>query len=49
MTAAGGRMKKKVQAGIDAVAAGIGRVVFADARVERPVSRALAGEGTVVG
>ncbi|HMM43792.1 MAG TPA: [LysW]-aminoadipate kinase, partial [Thermomicrobiales bacterium] len=49
MAAAGGRMKKKVQAGIDAVAAGIGRVVFADARVERPVSRALAGEGTVVG
>lgn len=48
MTAAGGRMKKKVQAGIDAVEAGIGRVVFADARVERPVSRALAGEGTVV-
>jgi len=48
MTAAGGRMKKKVQAGIDAVAAGIGRVVFADARVERPEIRALAGEGTVV-
>lgn len=48
MTAAGGRMKKKVQAGIDAVAAGIGRVVFADARIDQPVSRALAGEGTVV-
>lgn len=48
MTAAGGRMKKKVQAGIDAVHAGIARVVFADARNERPVSRALAGEGTVV-
>ena len=48
MTAAGGRMIKKVQAGIDAVAAGIGRVVFADARIDQPVSRALAGEGTVV-
>ena len=48
MTAAGGRMKKKVQAGIDAVEAGIGRVVFADARAERPVRRALAGEGTVL-
>ncbi|HUY99368.1 MAG TPA: [LysW]-aminoadipate kinase [Thermomicrobiaceae bacterium] len=48
MAAAGGRMKKKVQAGIDAVEAGIGRVVFADARVERPVRRALAGEGTVL-
>jgi acetylglutamate/LysW-gamma-L-alpha-aminoadipate kinase len=48
MTAAGGRMKKKVQAGVDAVRAGIGKVVFADARVERPISSALAGEGTVV-
>jgi len=48
MTAAGGRMKKKVQAGCDAVEAGIGKVVFADARVERPISRALAGEGTVL-
>lgn len=48
MTAAAGRMKKKVQAGIDAVNAGIPTVVFADARIERPISRALAGEGTVV-
>jgi acetylglutamate/LysW-gamma-L-alpha-aminoadipate kinase len=48
MTAAGGRMKKKVQAGCDAVMAGIGQVVFADARAERPISRALAGEGTVL-
>ena len=28
--------------------AGIGRVVFANARVEHPVQRALAGEGTVL-
>lgn len=48
MEAAGGRMKKKVQAGVDAVAAGIGRVIFADARVPQPLRRALAGEGTVV-
>lgn len=48
MTAAEGRMKKKVQAGCDAVKAGIGRVIFADARVDQPVTRALAGEGTVV-
>ena len=46
--AAGGRMKKKVEAGVGAVRAGIGTVVFADARVEQPVSRALAGEGTVL-
>ena len=48
MTAAGGRMKKKVQAGCDAVTAGIGQVVFADARAEQPISRALAGQGTVL-
>jgi acetylglutamate/LysW-gamma-L-alpha-aminoadipate kinase len=48
LAAAGGRMKKKVQAGIDAVRAGIPLVVFGDARAERPVSRALAGEGTLV-
>jgi acetylglutamate/LysW-gamma-L-alpha-aminoadipate kinase len=38
----------KVEAAITAVERGVGRVVFADARVERPVHRALAGEGTVV-
>jgi acetylglutamate/LysW-gamma-L-alpha-aminoadipate kinase len=48
MTAAGGRMKKKVQAGCDAVNAGIGRVVFADAAAAQPIRQALAGEGTVV-
>ncbi|HET7034308.1 MAG TPA: [LysW]-aminoadipate kinase [Thermomicrobiaceae bacterium] len=48
MEAAGGRMKKKVRAGVDAVAAGIGRVVFADARVGAPIGAALAGAGTVV-
>ena len=46
--AAGGRMKKKVEAGVGAVRAGIGTVVFADATVEQPVSRALAGKGTVL-
>lgn len=48
MDAAAGRFKKKVQAGIDAVRAGIPTVVFADARVASPITRALAGEGTVV-
>lgn len=48
LQAAGGRMKKKVQAGVDAVRAGIPTVVFADARIERPISAALAGGGTVV-
>lgn len=48
MTAAQGRMKKKVEAGCKAVQAGIGRVVFADARVPQPIQRALAGVGTVL-
>jgi len=43
------RMKKKVLGAAEALAAGIGRVVFADGRVERPVQRALEGEGTVIG
>lgn len=43
-----GRMKKKVQAARDAVERGVGRVIFADARVERPLGRALAGAGTTI-
>ena len=48
MNAAAGRMKKKVQAGVGAVEAGIPRVIFGDARRARPVSQALAGNGTAV-
>jgi [amino group carrier protein]-L-2-aminoadipate 6-kinase len=48
MNSAAGRMKKKVQAGCDAVNAGIGKVVFADANTEQPVSSALAGKGTML-
>ena len=43
-----GRMKKKVQAAQDAVERGVGRVVFADARIERPIARALEGAGTTI-
>lgn len=49
MGAAEDRMKKKVLGAQEALAQGIGRVVFADGRVEQPVRRALAGEGTVIG
>ncbi len=49
LAAAEGRMVVKVESAIKAVERGVGRVVFADARVEQPVTRALAGEGTVVG
>jgi len=43
-----GRMKKKVLGAAEAVHGGVGRVVFADARVSEPLARALSGEGTVI-
>ncbi len=43
-----GRMQKKVLGAAEAVRAGVGRVVLGDARRDRPIRRALAGEGTVV-
>ena len=47
LAVAGGRMKKKVRAGIDAINAGIPRVVFGNANVERPITAAMSGCGTV--
>lgn len=43
-----GRMKRKVLAAAEAVHAGVGRVIFADGRVDTPLERALAGHGTVI-
>jgi acetylglutamate/LysW-gamma-L-alpha-aminoadipate kinase len=43
-----GRMKKKVMGAAEAVQQGIGRVIFADARVPQPVRSALSGKGTVI-
>jgi len=43
-----GRMKKKVLSAFEALRGGVGRVVFADARVKEPIQRALRGEGTVI-
>jgi acetylglutamate/LysW-gamma-L-alpha-aminoadipate kinase len=43
-----GRMKKKVLGASEALAGGVGRVILGDARAARPVSRALAGQGTVI-
>jgi len=48
MRFAEGRMKKKVLGAAEAVRAGVRRVVFADARVPSPITRALAGRGTVI-
>lgn len=41
-----GRMKKKVMGAQEALSGGVGRVIFADGRVPRPVRSALEGGGT---
>ncbi len=46
MKFAGGRMKKKVMGAVEAIAAGVRTVIFADGRLASPISRALAGAGT---
>jgi [amino group carrier protein]-L-2-aminoadipate 6-kinase len=43
-----GRMKKKVLGASEALDRGVGKVVFADGRVEQPVQKALEGIGTVI-
>ena len=49
MEVAQDRMKKKVMGAAEALEKGVKRVIFADGRVEKPLERALAGEGTVIG
>ena len=46
LASAKGRMIVKVEQALKAVDQGVGQVIFADARIEHPVQRALAGEGT---
>jgi acetylglutamate/LysW-gamma-L-alpha-aminoadipate kinase len=41
-------MKKKLLGGKEAMTGGVGRVIIADGRLQNPVRRALAGEGTVI-
>jgi len=48
MQFAQGRMKKKVMGATEAVAEGVYRVIFADGRCDRPLQRALSGEGTQI-
>ncbi|MEN9936636.1 MAG: hypothetical protein RLZZ387_3215, partial [Chloroflexota bacterium] len=43
-----GRMKKKVLGAAEALAGGVGRVILGDARIQQPVTRALAGDGTTI-
>lgn len=49
MQYAEGRMKKKVMGAVEAIDGGVGKVIFADGRVEQPIARALAGAGTHIG
>ncbi len=44
-----GRMRIKLLGAQEALQAGVRRVTLGDARIERPISKALAGEGTVIG
>src|SRR5690606_36824915 len=48
MQYAEGRMKKKVMGAVEAIREGVKRVIFADGRVEQPVSKALDGGGTQI-
>jgi acetylglutamate/LysW-gamma-L-alpha-aminoadipate kinase len=48
MPFAQGRMKKKLLGAIEALDQGVGTVIFGDARVDEPVTRALQGRGTVI-
>ena len=43
-----GRMKKKVLGASEALDLGVSKVIFADGRVEYPLTNALAGKGTVI-
>lgn len=48
MQVAEGRMKKKVMGAVEAIGEGVQRVIFADGRIERPISAALDGGGTQI-
>jgi acetylglutamate/LysW-gamma-L-alpha-aminoadipate kinase len=48
LEAAQGRMKKKMLGAEEALQGGVGKVVIADGRVEKPISNALEGNGTLI-
>jgi len=48
MSYAEGRMKKKIMGAFEALDLGVKKVIFGDARVEHPVTKALNGMGTVI-
>jgi len=48
LEAAQGRMKKKVLGAEEALQGEVGKVIIADGRIQKPISDALAGNGTVI-
>ena len=48
MQFAEGRMRKKVMGAVEAIGEGVQRVIFADGRIDAPISAALAGGGTQI-
>lgn len=48
LTAAQGRMKKKIIAAEEALKGGVQQVIIADGRAANPLTRAMAGEGTII-
>lgn len=48
MQYAEGRMKKKVMGAVEAIDEGVQKVIFADGRIDAPISAALAGGGTQI-
>ncbi len=48
MLFAQGRMKKKVLGAFEALENGVDKVIFSDARIEEPITKALQGWGTVI-
>lgn len=49
MQYAEGRMKKKVMGAVEAIDEGVQKVIFADGRIDAPISVALTGGGTQIG
>ena len=48
MKFAQGRMKKKILGAVEALENGVDKVIFGDAKIENPITKALKGEGTVI-
>jgi acetylglutamate/LysW-gamma-L-alpha-aminoadipate kinase len=43
-----GRMKRKLLGAMEALEAGVGKVILADGRIDQPIHHALAGGGTII-